>query len=102
VPGDDLTFDVLDPGLQVGHGRPAWRTRGARQGRHPVILLVGDDGEQLADIAQPLGGDDTEVGEVSAQSIAQHRPLPNQQIPGPMQHQHGLLLGALDPLSPRT
>ena len=42
-------------------------------------------------MVQPLRRDDAELRHVSSQGVDQHGALPNQQVAGPMQHQHGLL-----------
>jgi hypothetical protein len=38
-----------------------------------------------------------EFGQMAPQGVHQRRPLANQEITAPMQHQHGLPLDALDP-----
>src|SRR4030095_2527710 len=65
-------------------------------GGNPAIPVIRDDPEQLRRSITALGRHNTELGQVSAQGIAQHRTLAHQQLPGPVQHQGGLLLLRLD------
>ena len=43
-----------------------------------------------------LGGDEAELRQMAAQRVDAHRSLLDQQLPGLVQHQHGLLIRALD------
>ena len=63
-----------------------------RQLGHAILGLVPDRGDQLRDMARALGRDDAELGQMAAQRIDQHGPLPHQQIAGAMDGQRRLLL----------
>ena len=58
-------------------------------------FLMSNCLRQDLDMPETLRCNDAEFGHVSAQWIEQHRSLPDQKAARPMQHQHGLLLGAL-------
>src|SRR6516165_4746402 len=89
VDGCDLDSDrVILPRQHienVAHGR-----------RHAAIRTIGNDPQQLRRSITALGRHDAEFGQVPAEGIAQHRTLAHQQLPGPVQHQGGLLLLGLD------
>lgn len=59
------------------------------------LLARLQNGPQLIDILSPLGCDQSELGEMSAQRIDHLRPLPDQQIPQPENHAETLLLWRL-------
>ena len=60
------------------------------------VCLIRDPGEQLGQLCHALCDDDAELGTVGPQGVGQHRALTDQKIAGPVQHEHALLLGALD------
>jgi hypothetical protein len=63
---------------------------------YSAIPIIRDDPEQLRRSIAAFGRYDAKFGQVSAQSIAQHRALAHQQLPGPVQHQGALRLPCLD------
>lgn len=63
--------------------------------RHPRIRLVGNDGNEIVDAMDALGGDDAKFRQMRPQRIDQHRPLPDQQLPCPVHQQNRLLLRRL-------
>ena len=52
-----------------------------------IVLLVGNDLEQLGRAVAPLGRDNAELGHMPADRIRQHRSLTDQKLPAAMQHQ---------------
>ena len=62
-----------------------------RQFGQPKFGRVPDRRDQLRDMARALGRDDAEFGQVAAQGIDRHRPLPHQQVAGAMDGQRRLL-----------
>jgi hypothetical protein len=67
----------------------------ARQVRQARVALVPDDGDQPADIAQPLRRNDPELRQVRPQGIHQPRALPNQPLAPTVQQHSRLLLDRL-------
>src|SRR5215831_9806807 len=57
-----------------------------------IILLIGNDREQLRRTVAALCRDNTELGQMPSDRIRQHRSLTNQKLPATMQHQARLLL----------
>ena len=52
--------------------------------------------DEIAHPASPLRDDHAELGAMAADGVDQHGALAHQQLTGPVQHEHGLPLGALD------
>jgi hypothetical protein len=52
--------------------------------------------QQLIDASNALCGDNTELGKMAAQRVDAHGALLDEQLAGLMQHQHRLLIRALD------
>jgi hypothetical protein len=68
----------------------------ARDHRRPRLRLVLDGGDQRSQAERALALDDPEPGQVAAQGVAEHRPLPDQEVARPVQHQRASLRLALD------
>jgi len=92
--------DALVDGCDFASDRailPRQHIEDATHGRgKPAICTIRDDPEQLNRSIAALGRHDAEFGQVPAQGIAQHRAPTHQQLPGPLQHQGGLLLPSRD------
>jgi len=63
---------------------------------------VVDLRDQRSDLVSPRADDHPEFGQMGAQRIDEHGPLPDQQLAGPMQHQHRLLVDGLDRNQPHV
>src|SRR5215213_677190 len=61
-----------------------------------VWIVLMEESEQLARVAGPLRHHDAQLCKVTAQGIDQGRPLPDQKIADPVQHEGALLLWDLD------
>jgi hypothetical protein len=59
---------------------------------------VGGGGslDEFLDVADPFGGNHTELRQMTAQCVHAHRALLDQQLAGLVRHQRGLLVLALD------
>jgi hypothetical protein len=66
-----------------------------REHRQARVALIADDGDQLANIAQALRRDYSELREMRPQGIHQARALAHQPFPTTVQKQSGLLLSRL-------
>src|SRR5947207_15610287 len=64
--------------------------------RYKFLRPSVDQLEQLLYSVAADTGDHTKLGQVSADRIDQRRTLAHERLPGPMQHQHRLLLLRLD------
>ena len=60
--------------------------------RHPLVGFVADEGGQRLNLAHSLGGDNPELGKMSAQGVDGLRSLPNQEASGLERHLTGLAL----------
>jgi hypothetical protein len=60
------------------------------------LVICCDALEQRFDLAQPLGGGQSELGGIAADRIGELRAIADQPIAQTDQHQRGLLLGGLD------
>jgi hypothetical protein len=67
-----------------------------RQRWQAPVLRVGDHGQQLPQAGPPLGGDDPELGQLRPQGVDRRRPLLEELLAHPVQHQQRLLVLALD------
>src|SRR5262249_24555080 len=94
-----LTDALVEPayfdlhGVQLRNDRLTGKARVARQ---PLIAAFRHNRSQLMQSFTPLRGHQPELGQVGTKCVSQLRPLADQQIPRPVQHQHALLLDALD------
>src|SRR6516162_3292977 len=68
----------------------------ARQIRQPRVVLIADNGNQLADVAQALRRDHAELGQMPAQSVHQTCALAHQPLPATVQQHGSLLVSRLD------
>jgi hypothetical protein len=76
--------------------------RGCLLGRFGKGLVGLRERQQFLDPLDALGRDQAELREMPAQRVDGHGSLLDQQIPGLVQHQHGLLIGALDRHEPHV
>ena len=96
VPGHQLPLklgnrrlDLLDlSGKHLQHSAPQIRQTG--------IALIADHGDQLANIAQALRRNHSELGQMRTQGIHHHGALAYQPLAATVQQQGGLLLSRLD------
>ena len=96
MPPPDLFLELVDPKFQGLQLLDDDRQSGDRSSRQNAFRLVLDHGRQLSDVLDALGHDDAKLGKVAAQGIDQHGALADEQASRPVQHQHALLLRALD------
>ena len=64
--------------------------------RQPLIAALCHSYDQLLESLMPLRCHQSEFGQVGTKCVDQLCPLPDQEIPRPVQHQRALLLDALD------
>ena len=96
MPGQDLLLGLSNPDmslLELRDDQAEAAPRQLRQG-NPSGLL--GHFPELGDARQPLGSNDAVFGQMTTQSIDQHGPLPHEQLACTVEHQHGVLLRALD------
>src|SRR5262249_2708351 len=96
VPGHELLLDRRNRRLQLLNLSRQRLSPLAPQSRQARVALSGDNGDQLADVAQALGRDHAELGQMPAQSVPQTRPLAHQPLPATVQQHGSLLVSRLD------
>ena len=60
-----------------------------------IVITIFDQRDKHSDAGTALSRHDAELGQVAAQGVHKHCPLPDQKLADPMQHQHTRLLFAL-------
>ncbi len=70
--------------------------RGADDVGHPERAAPSQPRDEVQNLGRALSRDDPELREVRSDRIQPHRALAHEQVSCPVQHQHALLLGALD------
>src|SRR5829696_4494313 len=96
MPGQDLLLGLsdLDMGLlELGDDQAHTPPCQVRQG---CPSCLRGHFPELGHARQPLRSNDAVLGQMTAQSIDQHGPLPHEQLARAVEHQHGLLLWAFD------
>ena len=92
----DALVEPADLGLHGVQLRNDRLTGKARVARQPLIAAFRHDRNQLMQSFTPLRCHQPELGQVGTKCVDQLRPLADQEIPRPVQHQRALLLDALD------
>src|ERR1700691_5601952 len=92
--GSGWNATIADACVEALNGGGPYRRRLTGGLRKALIRLR--QSEQVLDPVDALGGDQAELREMAAQRVHGHGPLLDHQGAGLMQHQHGLLVGALD------
>jgi hypothetical protein len=95
VPRRDLCLERSGPRLKISDLAGHHPQHLPCQSGHALVGVVPNDRHQLGCFVQALRRDETELSQMPTQSVDEHCPLANQQIPGAVHHQRRLLLGRL-------
>src|SRR6266480_487205 len=84
------------PPVEFCRGTRPSQAANSRPLRKPLVALIADNGDQLADVAQALRRDHAELGQMPAQSVHQTRTLAHQPLSATVQQHGSLLVSRLD------
>ena len=93
VVGDNRALELVDRRVE----RPQLRKQNPeRRLDHRRKVGGGGSLDEFLDVADPFGGDDTELRQMTPQGVHAHRALLDQEFTGLVRHQRGLLVLAPD------
>jgi hypothetical protein len=98
MPGEKLFLDRLDLQSELHQLRDERPKSYARQSRkiNRTCAFAEDSLDQCTHMPDALRDHDPELRKMRPERVCQHRLLPDQQRPCAMEHENGLLVGALD------
>jgi hypothetical protein len=95
VPAEELALEPGDLLLNFAQLRDHCHQDLPGQRRNAVVVGLCEERHEFAYAPNALRNDHAELGQVAAKRIGKLRALGNQEVAGPVEQQHGLLLEAL-------